>query len=185
MQKMLVFYHKIKIDILKLGCSLPILANILLHSSTTANFYPYNETDEDLLQKIREDMVGGHSIVFTRKSVVHETFIRNSRNICISIVGIDASELYPYSMCQPIPTGLCTRWEYDTETNRFKTQQSKYRNFDNLVISYFQRQRLNCKIESFYTTRTQKKIECFKVDSFCAHFNTVFEAMGCFYHYYP
>ena len=50
-------------------------------------------------------------------------------------------------------------------------------------MSYFQRQRLDCRIESFYTTGTQKKIDCFKVDGFCAHCNTVFEAMGCVYHY--
>ena len=49
----------------------------------------------------------------------------------------------------------------------------------------FQRQRLGCKIESLYTTETQKKIDCFKVDGFCAHCKTVFEAMGCFYHYCP
>ena len=52
-------------------------------------------------------------------------------------------------------------------------------------MSYFPRQRTDCKIDSFYTTGTQKKIDCFKVDGFCAHFNTVFEAMGCFNHYCP
>ena len=109
MQKMLVFYHKKEIDVLKLGCTLPNLANICLHTSTSAKFYPFTETDKDLLQKIREEMVGGPSIVFTREDVVDETFIRNLGNICISIVGIDASQLYPYSMCQPIPTGLYTR----------------------------------------------------------------------------
>ena len=51
-------------------------------------------------------MVGAPSIVFIRKAVVGETFIRNSGNICKSIVGIDASQLYPYSMCQPMPTRL-------------------------------------------------------------------------------
>ena len=91
---------------LKLGCRLPNLANICLYKSTSTKFYSFTETDEDLLQKIREDMVGGPSIVFTRKAVVDETFIRNSGNICKSIVGIDASQLYPYSMCQPMPTGL-------------------------------------------------------------------------------
>ena len=54
-----------------------------------------------------------------------------------------------------------------------------------MVMSYFQRQKPDCKIESFYTTGTQKKIDCFKVDGFCAHCNAVFEAMGCFYHYCP
>ena len=116
MQKMLAFYHK-GIDMLKLGCTFPNLANICLHKSTNAKFYPFTETDEDLLQKIREDTVGGPSIVITRKAVVDENFIRGSENICKSNVGIDASQLYPYSMCQPMPTGLYTRWEYDTESN--------------------------------------------------------------------
>ena len=52
-------------------------------------------------------------------------------------------------------------------------------------MSYFQRQRPDCKIESFYTTGTQKKIDCFKVNGFYAHCKTVFEAMGCFHHYRP
>ena len=60
-------------------------------------------------------MVGGPSIVFTRKAVVGETFIRKSSNLCKSIVGIGASQLYPYWMCQPMPTGLYSRWEYDSE----------------------------------------------------------------------
>ena len=106
MQTMLAFYHKKGIDMLKLGWPLPNLANICLHKSTSAKFYPFTETDKDLLQKFREDMVGGPSIVFTRKAVVDETFIRKSENVCKSIVGIDASQLYPYSMCQPMPTGL-------------------------------------------------------------------------------
>ena len=185
MQKKLAFYHKKGIDMLKLGCTLPSLANICLHKSTSAKIYPYTETDKDLLQKIREGMVDGPSIVFTRKAVVDETFIRNSENICKSIVGIDANQLYPYSMCQPMPTGLNTRWEIDTESIRLKPQQNKSRNFENMVMSYFQRQRPDCEIESIYTTGIQKKLDCFKIDAFCAHCKTVFEAMGCFYHYYP
>ena len=87
MQKMLAFYHKEGIDMWKLGCRLPDFANICLHKSTSAKFYPFFETDKDLLQKIREDMVGGFSIVFTREVVVDETFIRDSGIICKSIVG--------------------------------------------------------------------------------------------------
>ena len=184
MQKTLDFYHKKGIDMLKLGCTVPNLANICLHKSTRAKFYPFTETDKDLLQKIRDDVVGGPSIVFTRKAMVDDIFIPNSRIICKPFVGIDASQLYPYSMCQPMPTGLYTRWEFDTESNRFKPQQNKSRNFENMLTSYFQRQKPDCKIESFYTTETQKKNDCFKVDGFRAHCKTVFEVMGCFYHYY-
>ena len=52
MQKMLAFYHKKEIDMLKLGCTLPNFANICLHKSTSAKFYPITETDKDLLRKI-------------------------------------------------------------------------------------------------------------------------------------
>ena len=51
-------------------------------------------------KKIREDVVGGPSIVLTRKAVVDETSIRKSTNLFKSIVGIDASQLYPYWMYQ-------------------------------------------------------------------------------------
>ena len=65
---------------------------------------------EKPIGKNREDVVDGPSIVFTRKAVVDETFIRKSTNICQSVVRIDASQLYSCSMCQPMPTGLYTRW---------------------------------------------------------------------------
>ena len=163
MQKMIVFYHDKDIDMLKLGCILPNLANICLHKSTDAKFYPFTEGDEDLLEKIRQD-VGGPSIVFTRKAVVDETFIRKPTNICKSIVGIDASQLYPYSMCQPMPTSLYTHWDFISETSRFTPQENKSGSFENMVMSYFQRTRAECEIESFFTSGRQKKIDCFSVD---------------------
>ena len=45
-------------------------------------------------------MTGGPSIVFSQKAVVDGTFLRNSSNVCKSVVGIDASQLYPFSMRQ-------------------------------------------------------------------------------------
>ena len=182
-QKMIQFYHNKGIDMLKLGCTLPNLANICLHKSTNYKFYPLCESDNDLCEKIREDMTGGPSIVFTRKAVVDETFIRDSSNICKSIVGIDASQLYPYSMCQDIPTGLYTRWEFDTDMQKFKARHNRTRNFENMVMSFFQESRPECKIESFFTSGKQKKIDCFNVDGYCDHCKTVFEAMGCYYHF--
>ena len=50
---------------------------------------------------------------------------------------------------------------------------------------YFQSIRPECKIESDISTTTQKKIDCFSADGFCRYCNTVFEAMGCYYHYCP
>ena len=187
MQKLIEIYHNKGIDMPKLGCTLLKLAHTCLHKSTDSKFYPFRESAKELLEKIREDMVGGPSIVFTRKAVMDEIFIRKSTNLCQSIVGIDASQLYPYSMWQPMPTWLYTRarGEYYSEIKRFKAHQKKSRSFENIVLSYFQRSCPDCKIESDVTTVKQKKIDCFRVDGICYHCNTVFEAMECYYHYCP
>ena len=185
MQKVIASYHDKNIDMSKLGCTLPNLANICLHKSTNAKFYPFTECGKDLWAKIREDVVGGPPIVFNRKAVIDETFIRKSAIICKSIVGIAASQVYPYSMCQPMPTGLYTGWDFDSETSRFNPRQNNTRSFENMVMSFFQRTRSECEIESIFTTGRRKKTDCFIVDGFCSHCNTVFEAMGCFYHFCP
>ena len=160
MQKLIAFNHDKDIDILKLGCTLPNLANICLHKSTDTKFCPFTEAHKILSEKIREDVVGGPSIVFTRRAVVDETFFRKSLNLCKSIVGIDASQLYPYSMCQPMPVavGLYTQWDLDPQTSGFKPRQNKTHSFENMVMSYFQSTKPDCKIESFSTTGRQKKM---------------------------
>ena len=57
------FYHDKEIVMLKLGCTLPNLANICLHKSTDANFHPLKQGDEDLLEKVSEDVFGGLSLL--------------------------------------------------------------------------------------------------------------------------
>ena len=86
MQKMIEFYHNKGIIMLKLGCALPNSANICLHKSTESKFHPFTESDKHLLEKIRQDMVGGPSVVFTRKAVVDEFFIRKSSSLCKSML---------------------------------------------------------------------------------------------------
>ena len=156
MQKMVQFYHQKENDLLKLGCILPNLANICLHKSTNEKFYPFCETDRDLCQKIREDMTGGPSIVFTRKAVVDKAFIRDSSNICKSIVGIDASQFYPYSRCQDMPTWLYTRWDFDSDVQKCKARHKWSRSFEITAMSYYQETRTECRIESFHTSGNKK-----------------------------
>ena len=84
MQKMIQFYHNKGIDMLKLGCTPPNLANICLYRSTNNKFYPFCENDKDLCEKIREGMTGGPSIVFTRKAVVHTKPLSEIHQIFVS-----------------------------------------------------------------------------------------------------
>ena len=131
---MVDFYRTKGIDMLKLGCTLPNL----LHKRTTAKFYHFTENGNYLSAKKCEDLVGGKPIVFTRKAVVDEKFIRDSTSLCKSIVAIDASQLYPFFLCQAMPSGLYTRWDLDSESGKNKPRQNKTRSLENKVKSYFQ-----------------------------------------------
>ena len=77
-----------------------------------------------------------------------------------------------------MPTGLYTRWEYHSETKRFTARQNKSHSFGNMVLSYFQQSRPDCKIESYVTTGRQKKNDCFNVDGICYHCNTALKLWG-------
>ena len=167
---------------LKLGCTLSNLANIFLYKSDDAknlsiHWKRYRVAAENHSRQ--------RTIVFTRKAVVDKTFNRKSTNMCKSFFGIDTNQLNPYSMCQPMPTGLYTRWDLEMETGRFKPRQNKTPSFEKAVISYFQRTRPQWKTESFHTTGRRKKFDCFSVDGPYSHCNTVAEAVRCSFTYAP
>ena len=57
--------------------------------------------------------------------------------------------------------------------------------FENMIKSYFQATRPECKTESYLTTGIQKKIHCFTVDEYCNHCETVCKTMGCNFLFCP
>ena len=77
MQKMIEFYYQKETAILKLGRTLPDLANICLHNLTYSEFH---WTRQRLFgdYSSSQDMGGVPSMVFTLKVVADETFIRKS-----------------------------------------------------------------------------------------------------------
>ena len=77
MQKIIASYHDKDIHMIKVGCTLPNLTNICLQESVFAKFYPFTKGDEEFLKKNRQNVVGGPSIVFTRKEVVDEILFEN------------------------------------------------------------------------------------------------------------
>ena len=50
-----------------------------------------------------------------------------------------------------------------------------------MVMAFYRETRPECRIESSFTSRKQKKMDCFNVDGYCHHCKTVFEAMGSYY----
>ena len=83
--------------------------------------------------------------------------MQHSSNVIKSIVGIDASQLCTFSMYQDMPTGLYTRWEFDTDMQKIKARHNRSRNFEFMVMSLYPATRKECKIEIFFTSGKQKK----------------------------
>ena len=79
-----------------------------------------------------------------------------------------------------MPTVLYTRWEFDTDMQKFN---SRFCTFKNMVMTFYQEQSRECKNESFFTSGKQKKTDCFNVDGYCDYCKTVFEAIGCYFHF--
>ena len=104
----MAFHHNKDNDMLKLICTVSNLNKICLHCCTSSKFCLSTDSNKDLFSNVREDMVGGPSMVFTRKAVVDKIHIRKSTTVYRSVVGVDSSQLYPYSMCKPMPPGLRT-----------------------------------------------------------------------------
>ena len=65
-------------------------------------------------------------------------------------------------MCHETPYGLRTPWDLDPQSDKFRPRQ-KMRHFENMVMSYYQRIRPQFRSISFYTTGTQKAVDCFSV----------------------
>ena len=104
-----------------------------------------------------KDMVFGWSLVFTQETVVDETPICDQTIRYKTIVGIDASQLHPFFMCQAMKTGLYTRLQPDSEPSKNKPRQNRTRFFENIAMSCIQRVRRQRKVDSFHTTSTEKK----------------------------
>ena len=123
--KLIQFYHQKKLVMLKLGCTHPTLSIFCSHKWTNEKTYPFCGEDTDFCEKTREVMTIWTSNVFTRKAVVDEIFIRDSSNTCKLVVGVDASQHDPFSICQDLSTGLSGATSLDSFLKSFKSSETK------------------------------------------------------------
>ena len=111
---MIGFYRSKKVDFSEHGCTKTNLANNCPHISKDTNIWRKKSN----IGRNSKKVVGGPSIVFTRKKLVDEMFLFPKSTIsCKTTNKIDASQLQPYPMCQP--KELCKSLDHDSETRRF------------------------------------------------------------------
>ena len=110
------FYQKRGIDMFKQGISVPGLTLLYLFNDLPEKTYftTFNEKNKDLHNLVKDNIIGGPSIIFHRYHEKGVTTLRQNEygeaaHPCRSIVGYDANALYLWSLMQYMPMGWYTR----------------------------------------------------------------------------
>ena len=136
--KQAAFYHDQHIDIFKDGISVPGLTLLYLFNglSPDTHFVTFNQTNSDLHQLVRDNIVGGPAIIFHRCHEKDVTTIRGGEELCRAIVGYDANALYLWAIMQDMPTGWYTRRR---EEKQFCPQQAQP--YGQMAVQWLTRER--------------------------------------------
>ena len=114
LQKMKEFYTTLGIDILKDAVSLPGVSEKYILRKTLQPRWGYKPPElyspnKEAYAMLKAAVVGGPSLVFTRRHVAGETRIRSHQyedaRLCRRILGYDANSLYPSTMMKEMPCG--------------------------------------------------------------------------------
>ena len=114
LQKMKEFYTTLGIDILKDAVSLPGVSEKYILRKTLQPRWGYKPPElyspnKEAYAMLKAAVVGGPSLVFTRRHVAGETRIRSHQyedaRVCRRILGYDANSLYPSTMMKEMPCG--------------------------------------------------------------------------------
>ena len=114
LQKMKEFYTSLGIDILKDAVSLPGVSEKYILRKTLQPRWGYKPPElyspnKEAYTMLKAAVVGGPSLVFTRRHVAGETRIRSHQyedaRLCRRILGYNANSLYPSTMMKEMPCG--------------------------------------------------------------------------------
>ena len=119
LEKMKAYYTKLGVDIFKdavslLGVSMQYILQGTLRRRNAPQLYA---PGKEAYEMLKAAVVGGPSLVFTRKHVAGQTRIRSHKyylaRIVKRILGFDANSLYPSTMATEMPCGKETVVHYE------------------------------------------------------------------------
>ena len=178
--KQFAFSQQQNIDMFKDGISVPGLTLLFNNLPSKTYFTVFNNTNSDLLQLVKNNIVGGPAIIFHR---YHEKDIAKIRGeeTWRSIVGYDANALYLWALMQDMPTGWYMRRRAE---NGFRPQQAQP--YGQMAVQWL-------TWESVRTERSirhqvngrEKRIGKLPVDGWCAKTHTAYQFHGCYVHGCP
>ena len=105
MKKMIAFYHDKHIDMLELGYTLPNLANICLHKSTDAKFYPFTEADKNYWKKFEKTSLVAHLSFLHAKQLLMKILSESLQKYANLLLGLMPANYNPTrcpNRCPPV-----------------------------------------------------------------------------------
>ena len=167
------------------GISVPGLTLKYLFNSKDAQFTLFDRHNADLHTLVKENIVGGPSIIFHRYHEAGKTYLREKKygieaRQCESIIGYDANALYLWCLMQDMPTGLYVRRKVEDD---FKPHQPDVRGKMASEWLEWKAKQLGQHIRHKYNDK-EKQIGSRRlcVDGWCAEINTVYQFHGCYWH---
>ena len=170
---------------MNLGFVSPNLGSRILHSSNSLKLFPFNQEDKSFDDYLREWLTGGPLKIFTRYAKAGTLRIKNSSNMCETIVAVDASQFYPFSMAKIMPTEVYTKRELCEDTGLFNPQISQNNYLECIVLNSFQKQNPRCYFQTQLNQKSQTRIGVYSIDCLCSPCNTNFEMLGCYCSFCP
>ena len=177
-----LFWKHLHIDIFKEGISLPGISLKYAMKTTDAKFALYGEKFKWLHSELREGVVGGPSIIFTRYHEKDVTKIRGSAP-CEGVTGVDANSLYLWAWAQDFPCG-----DFEVRLGpKFALEKRTNKGFSQASIRWLDIEAQTRKIHITHILNSEAGevrigSSRYRVDGFCAEQNLCFEYNGCLYH---
>ena len=190
-EKQHAIYRERGLDMFKDGVSAPGLATKWLFKESDTNSFSIpliTKQNADLHRTIRNNLVGGPSIVFHRFHEQGTTQIKKEKYksnalICDRILGYDANALYLYSAMQDLPTGSMVRRR--REDNIRPKFIDHYGRLAYEWLEYMSL-KLNDQIQHKYNHGEMRLGQHnLPVDGYHKQSNTVFQFHGCIFHGCP
>ena len=188
-QKMSDFWKEKNIDMLKQGISIPGVTLIYLFATLPQDtfFTLFREKDKDLYYTLRDNMVGGPSIIFHRYHEKGKTKIRQVEmeavgrdpNLCQGVVGYDANALYLWSIMQEMPTGHYARRRAETGFRK------EYKHTSEEALEWMEWLNVSRGLQLQHEANgSEKRVgrRGLPVDGFDQASATAFQYHGCYWH---
>ena len=178
--KLQQFYFQKEIDVFKTTISVPGIARKLLFNTARrhgAEFALMDKRNKDLHDKIKANICGGVSQIFTRFHKSGVTQLRGDKT-CQKIIGFDANALYLWAIGQDMPEGLFVRRCAEKDFQPvYRDQQMKAYHWLNYLNRFH-----NKNIQHARNSEKEFRIGAFPVDGFDNQEKCVYQFHGCYFH---